>query len=165
MNRFYQISTQNEVVEKSLQIAKSDLDNVDDNYYAETVFGSRIEFEKSMKSFDNFIFGSIRRKIHETPLIPDRGATKKVLFPRRTKGVAFTFYLNDYKTNKPLLAVVVDKTESGYSYNSAVYDTQTKDYTDRTQALSTATTTNELLEFVVEKLNADIDDFAGTPTV
>jgi len=165
MNRFYQISTQNEVVEKSLQIAKSDLDNVDDNYYAETVFGSRIEFEKSMKSFDNFIFGSIRRKIHETPLIPDRGATKKVLFPKRTKGVAFTFYLNDYKTNKPLLAVVVDKAESGYSYNSAVFDAQTKDYVNRTQASIAAENPNELLQFVTAKLNEDIDEFTGVATV
>jgi hypothetical protein len=165
MNRFYQISTQNQVVEKSVQIAKSDLDNVDESYYATTVFNSRNEFQKSMKSFDNFIFGSIRRKIHESPLIPDRGATRRVLFPRRQQGVAFTFYLNDYRTNRPLLTVVVDKNEEGYYYNSAVYDAETKDYVDRTQASIAAQNTSELLQFVTEKLNQDIDEFTGIPTV
>jgi hypothetical protein len=160
MRQIFEIKSDNAIIVKSQQIAKNDLDSVDETFYADTVYGSYAEFEKTMREYEGYIIGSVRKKLNDTVLLPSKGNERKILFPRKNKGIAFTMYFLDYRTNRPVLSVVIDKATTRYTYNSAVYDASAKTYVEATSSSKTVTDKAGLLSFVLEKLNADIERFA-----
>jgi hypothetical protein len=160
MRQFFEIKSDNAIIVKAQQIAKNDLDSVDETFYTDTVYGSYEGFEKTLRSFEGVIIGSIRKKLNDTVLLPSKGNERKILFPRKSKGIAWTMYFLDYRTNRPVLSVVVDKATTRYTYNSAVYDAAAKTYVEGTSSSKTVSDKEGLLNFVLEKLNADIERFA-----
>ena len=160
MNKLFLINTDNTTVLKAQKIIENDLDSVEEAFYADTVFASFKGFEQTIQNFESYIFGSIRKKLNNTVLLPSKGNERKILRPRKNKGIAWTMYFIDFRTKRPVLSVVIDKATTRYTYNSAIYDAQAKVYVDATSSSKTVTDKQGLLSFVLEKLNSDLDRFS-----
>lgn len=160
--RLYNLpQTDNNIFNKSVDIEENKLQTVNDDFYSSTIYNSFDTFQKSVLRFENYIFGAIRKQLVETPLMPERGNRRKTFSASVNKGVSWGFRLVDYRNNNPLLTVVVDKDGTKYSYNSVLYNSKTKQYEDGILASKSASSTDKLLEFVVEKLQEDISKFSN----
>jgi hypothetical protein len=158
--RLYSLpKTDNATFKKSVAIEENDLPTVDDSYYATTVFETFKGFETNIPRFERYILGSIRKSLVETPLMPERGNGRKAFYANKNKGVSWGFRLVDYRSNNPLLTVVVDKVGTQYSYSSVIYNPSTKQFEDSQSATNTASDKNALLNFVQEKLILDVAKF------
>jgi hypothetical protein len=158
--RLYSLpTTDNATFQKSVAIEANDLDTVDDAFYASTVFETFKGFQTNIPRFERYLLGSLRKRLVETPLMPERGNSRKAFYANKNKGVAWGLRLVDYRTNNPLLTVVVDKDGANYSYKSVIYNGATKEFEDSQSATQSLSDKNALLAFVQEKLTLDVAKF------
>jgi len=149
----------NTTFKKAIDIEEDKLTAVDETFYSSTIFNSQKDFERTVFRYEKYIIGKIRKDLVETPLLPERGNGRKTFLAKPNKGVSWGLRLNDYRNNRPLLTIVVDKAGSKYSYSSVLYNFQTNQFEDSITASKNIKDTSELLDFVVENLETDISKF------
>jgi hypothetical protein len=95
----------------------------------------------------------------ETPLIEEKGNNIKLYVSPKGKGMGFGLIFIDYRKKNPLLVLYVDKTQTGYSYESARFDNGT--WVDGLSLNFNANTLKEFLEDISENLDNDVRFFTN----
>jgi hypothetical protein len=152
-------STDHSVIEKVFKSVTNDKENVSENFFEGTVFSTPLEFSKMQKMIGDSLVASISKEMIETPLINERGNASILYTSSTEKGMGFGLIFIDYRKKNPLLVLYVDKTQTGYSYESARFDNGT--WVDGLSLNFNASTLKEFLEDISENLDNDVRFFTN----
>lgn len=149
-------SSDHAVIEKLIKVSTGETQSVD---YSTTVFENQDGYSRMMNLVGETIIGSQIKNLVETPLIAERGNLNRTYFSAPNKGVGFGYIFIHYTKRNPLLALIVDKDETGYTYSSCKYDDVTGSWQDYSTATTSAESVNELVQFVISNLSNDVINF------
>ena len=149
----------NQIAKDLLSIFKGEQPKVEEGFYESTIFGSQVGYNSAMSYINGNIIGSVNKKIVETPLVFVRGNCTGIWSSSIGQGVAFGFTMVDYVSKKPLIVCTITKNADKFDYKSITWNKETSAYVDSINSSVDCTNINELLEFVSEKINLDIDKF------
>ena len=149
----------NQIAKDLLSVFKGEQSKVEEGFYESTIFTSQAGYNSTMAIFNSKMISSVNRKLVETPLVFVRGNCTGVWSSSIGQGVAFGFTLVDYVTKKPLIVCTITKNADKFDYKSITWDKETGAYIDGISSSKKCNDTNELLKFVSEKINLDIDKF------
>ena len=147
------------VIDKIISGVNGETLNVSEDYFGGTVFLNEYDFINSQKMISDFIVGSVKKPMIETPLIEEKGNNIKLYVSPKGKGIGFGLIFIDYRKKNPLLVLYVDKTQTGYSYESARFDNGT--WVDGLSLNFNASTLKEFLEDISENLDNDVRFFTN----
>jgi hypothetical protein len=142
------------VIEKIIKMVNGETETVQENYFQTTPFLTETGFMNSQKMIGDFLVGYVSKPMIETPLIGERGNQAITYTGPKGKGMGFGLILIDYRTKAPLLSLYVDKTATGYSYESARFENGA--WVNGINANFNATSQKEFLEDVAENLDTDV---------
>jgi len=147
----------NGVAKKLLAIFTNNLEKVDSSYYANSLFENQENYKKLSEQLTGKILESVHRKLVETPLAFTRGKERPVFFAGVDQGVDFGLTLVDYRSSKPLVIITLEFKDSKYYYKSIIFNKESGEYTTSISKNKSCTEFNQLVNFVLEHLNTDVD--------
>lgn len=148
---------ENQTSQKLVDIFTNKQEVVNESFYSSTIFGSQENYTKNEGFLNGQIIGPFQKKMVETPLVFIRAKQQPVFCSGLNQGIDFGFTMVDYRTSKPLVVVTVTYGNSEFKYESIMFDTETSTYTQSETATKTCTDINELISFVLENTEKDIN--------
>lgn len=154
MQTIIQLKAENHaVISKLIDIYEGKTSLVD---YSNTIFESLENYKKTMNVIGGNIIGSQIKNFVNTPLVAERGNQNKTYFSHSDKGIGFGYIFIDYIKKNPLFVLVIDKEGTEYKYSSCAFDKSTKAWVDKKNVTTSASSVNELMDFVITNLSEDV---------
>jgi len=143
--------------DKLLSIFKGTQTEVEESFYATTVFESQEKYQSLTGWLNGQVVGDVHKKIVETPLVFIRGKEQPVFCSTKNQGIAFGFTMVDYRNSTPLVIATVDMVSGKYEYKSTKLDKDTNKYVASEFSSVDCTNLKALVDMVLENLNNDVD--------
>jgi hypothetical protein len=151
----------NPLAENLLALLNNTLPAVEESFYESTIFGSKSEYTKQVFQIKNAFVANFGKNLVETPLTFVRGNIGAVWSAVPGKGILTGVMLFHYITKQPLFLATVDQESAAYKYESAKYNRDTMEFDSLTSESHAATSIEELVEFISEKVSTDILTFTA----
>ncbi len=145
------------IIEKIFKIFGNENPNVSENFFASTVFSTDANFLLLQKSIGDELVGRVGKPMVETPLTYERMNQSLLYTSSKEKGMAFGIIFIDYRKKNPLLAIVVDKSTDGYSYQSTRFENGS--WSNGLSETFDANTVREFIDGIVVNLDIDVKYF------
>ena len=146
----------NKVAKDLLAIFNNTQPNVDEAYYASTVFETQDKYRNYNGVLNGAIVGPIQKQMVETPLVFIRAKQQPVFCSEKNQGISFGFTMVDYRSSESLVVVMVTKVDGGYEYKSIMLDKESNTFIDSETSVKACETIDDLLNHVSEYTAKDV---------
>jgi len=144
---------------KLLSIFNNTQSEVEESFYATTIFESFPKYISTLNIFSSQVEGELQRRLVETPLSFIRGKETAIFKSSPKQGIDFGGVLFHYVTKKPLIIFTVTKSSTGYVYNSSLYKEEENAYVDRISVNLTKTSLDKFYKSFFKALSEDVSNW------